>query len=123
MKLFPSLLLSLLFELRIIYLILSIHQSAELLHFGSQEISFFLRRLKLKMVLEQTIFSELVLNILDSSDQIEVTGPAWHFLVDLLVLVHDSDLLDEVLLIHLSADLDKISPIVEFFVVHENVGL
>lgn len=75
------------------------------------------------MVLQQTSLNELVLDILNLPDQIEITSPTWHLLVDLFVLVHNSDLLSEVLLVKLPVDLDEISSVVELLVVGEDVGL
>lgn len=74
------------------------------------------------MVLQKARLHQLVLDILNFADEIEVASPAWHLLVDLLVLVDDADLFSEMLFVQMPVNLDQIPPIVELFVVDEDVG-
>lgn len=123
LKLLPSLLLPLLLEFGIVNLVFLIHQIAQLLDLGSEELSFFFCSLEVQVIFQQACLDKLVLDVLDLSDQIEITSPAWHLLVDLLVFVHDSNLLSEMLFIELPVHLNQISSIVELFVVYENICL
>ena len=77
---------------------------------------------KLQIVSQEALLLQLVLNDLDLSDQRDVTRPSWHLLIDLLVLVHDSDLLLEEFFIALSDHLMDISSVVELFVVYKDVS-
>ena len=100
-----------------VYLILSIHQLAELLNLWPQKFLLLVSRLELKAVLEQSFLDEFILNDLHLPDQIDITGPAWEFLINLFVFVDNSYLLSEELFVsHL---LLQVSSVVEFFVVHK----
>lgn len=116
------LLLSLFSELPEIDVVLSIHQLAKMINFGSEKLLFEMLLLELQIVFQNVGFEEFFLDILDLSDHINITGPARNSLVDLLVLIHDPHLLFEVSFVGLFL-IDKISSVVELFVVHEDVGL
>ena len=78
--------------------------------------------LEIESVIQETLVLEFVLDNLDLADQIDVTGPARHLFVDLLVLVHNFHLLFEKLFVDGSIYLVHVAAVVELFVVDENVG-
>ena len=117
------LLLSLFSELLEIDVVLSVHQLAKMIDFGSEELLFCNLLLKLQVVPQEVSFDQFFLDILDLSDHSKITSPARKSLVNLFVLVHDPRLLFEVLFLVAPVIFNKISSVVELFVVDEDIGL
>ena len=117
------LLLSLFSELLEIDIVLSVHQLAKMIDFGSEKLLFGNLILKLQVVPQKVSFDQFFLDILNLSDHSNITSPAWNSLVDLFVLVHDPHLLFEVRFLVAPFIFNNISSVVKLFVVDEDVGL
>ena len=79
--------------------------------------------LEIESVIQEPLILEFVLNYLDLADQVNVTGPARHLFIDLLVFIHDFHLFFEKLFVNTSVQFLHVAAIMELFVVDKNVGL
>lgn len=117
------LLLSLFSELLEIDFVLSVHQLAKMIDFGSEKLLFGGLLFEMQVVPQKIGFDEFFLDILDLSDHGNVTRPAWDSLVDLFVLIHDPRLLFEICFLIAPVKLNKISSVVKLLVVNEDISL
>lgn len=78
--------------------------------------------LEIESVIQETLALEFVLDDLDFADQVNITCPARHLFVDLLVLVHNFHLLFEKLFVDASVHFMHVAPVMELFVVDKNIG-
>lgn len=121
--LFSLCIFSLLLEPFEIGFVFAIHEGAESVNLDFEECSLVLGVLELLGVLQEASLDQLALDDLDLADEVDVASPGWLRLLDLLIFVDESNLLLEVLLVFGAVDHREVAPVVELFVIREDVGL